>query len=320
MHPHSPRMYAARNAARACLWKKVQRKGKFFIPANPAVYEEKIKRSLFIADLAPVHNEDEGKNFLSRIISKYRDATHNCRAYIFANGSEYSSDDGEPSGTAGKPILNAIKHSGLVNVMIIVTRYFGGVKLGTRGLIDAYGMTAAKALEMAEIKECIITQKFFIVLEYSQMGLITRLLENYPDSYNPEEMLKNSYTAGQAINLAQTTAGHAMCYKITGLYNIAHGHAAALCNRVLFKWLIHKNLPVLKDIAESMNCGTPEEAAEKFNAIFERLNLQIPEANDQEIKILSESVNPERLKNFPAKLDLFTIKNLYMEILNYNGR
>ena len=150
---------------------------------------------------------------------------------------------------------------------------------------------------------------------------ITRLLENYPDSYNPEEMLKNSYTAGQAINLAQTTAGHAMCYKITGLYNIAHGHAAALCNRVLFKWLIsHENLPVLKEIAESMNCGTPEEAAGKFNAIFERLNLQIPEANDQKIKILSESVNPERLKNFPAKLDLFTIKNLYMEILNYNGR
>ena len=150
---------------------------------------------------------------------------------------------------------------------------------------------------------------------------ITRLLENYPDSYNPEEMLKNSYTAGQAINLAQTTAGHAMCYKITGLYNIAHGHAAVLCNRVLFKWLIsHEKLPVLKDIAESMNCRTPEEAAEKFNAIFERLNLQIPEANDQEIKILSESVNPERLKNFPAKLDLFTIKNLYMEILNYNGR
>ena len=151
---------------------------KYNEPLSPVTYEEKIKRSLFIADLAPVHNEDESKNFLSQIISKYRDATHNCRAYIFSNGSEYSSDDGEPSGTAGKPILNAIKHSGLVNVMIIVTRYFGGVKLGTRGLIDAYGMTAAKALEMAEIKECIITQKFFIVLEYSQMGLITRLLEN----------------------------------------------------------------------------------------------------------------------------------------------
>ena len=147
-------------------------------PASPVTYEEKIKRSVFIADLAPVHNEDEAKNFLSRIISQHRDATHNCRAYIFANGNEYSSDDGEPSGTAGKPILNAIKRSGLVNVMIIVTRYFGGVKLGTRGLIDAYGMTAAKALELADIKKCIITQKFFIALEYSQMGLITRLLEN----------------------------------------------------------------------------------------------------------------------------------------------
>ncbi|MBQ7561712.1 MAG: phosphonoacetaldehyde reductase [Synergistaceae bacterium] len=146
---------------------------------------------------------------------------------------------------------------------------------------------------------------------------ITRLLENYPGSYNPEEMLKNSYLAGQAINLAQTTAGHAMCYKITGLYNIAHGHAAALCNRVLFKWLIkHENLPVLNDIAACMNCGSPEKAAEKFSAIFMRLGLEIPEANEQEINILSASVNPERLKNFPAKLDLFTIKNLYREILN----
>ncbi|MBQ7577719.1 MAG: YigZ family protein [Synergistaceae bacterium] len=148
-------------------------------PAGPAIYEEKIKRSVFIANLEAIHNEDEAKNFLSRIISQHRDATHNCRAYILSDGNEYSSDDGEPSGTAGKPILNAIKRSGLVNVMVIVTRYFGGVKLGTRGLIDAYGQTAAKALELAEIKECIITKKFFIALEYNSTGLITRLLENH---------------------------------------------------------------------------------------------------------------------------------------------
>ncbi|MBQ7576781.1 MAG: iron-containing alcohol dehydrogenase [Synergistaceae bacterium] len=148
---------------------------------------------------------------------------------------------------------------------------------------------------------------------------ITRNLANYPDSYNPDSMLKNAYTAGKAINLAQTTAGHAMCYKITGLYNIAHGHAAALCNRVLFRWLINKNLPVLHEIADSMGCNTPQEAAEKFNDIFTRLNMAIPQANEQEINILSESVNPERLKNFPVQLDSLTIKNLYREILN-NGR
>ena len=148
---------------------------------------------------------------------------------------------------------------------------------------------------------------------------ITKILANYPDSYNPDEMLKNSYMAGKAINLAQTTAGHAMCYKITGLYNIAHGHAAALCNRILFRWLINKNLPVLDEIASAMGCNTPEESAEKFNAIFSRLNMAIPSATEQEINILSESVNPERLKNFPVQLDSLTIKNLYREILN-NGR
>ena len=150
---------------------------------------------------------------------------------------------------------------------------------------------------------------------------ITSLLEDYPDSYRPEKMLLSSYKAGRAINISQTTAGHAMCYKLTGLFKIAHGHAAALCNRVLFKWLI-RNKPshVLNDIADSMSCKSPEEAAEKFCDIFDRLALEIPRASSHDIEILAESVNPERLKNFPCKLDRLTIKNLYQEILNTNGR
>ena len=164
-------------------------------PSSDAVYEEKIKRSVFIANLEPVHSEDEARDFLTRIISQHRDATHNCRAYIIGNAgeSEYFSDDGEPSGTAGRPILLAIKKSTLVNVMIIVTRYFGGVKLGTRGLIDAYGLTASKAIELAGVVERVITQKFSISLDYASMGTITRLLEthnamnlswNYQESVN----------------------------------------------------------------------------------------------------------------------------------------
>lgn len=150
-------------------------------PSGSAIYEEKIKRSVFIANLEPVHSEDEARDFLTRIISQHRDATHNCRAYILGSSgeSEYSSDDGEPSGTAGRPILLAIKRSTLVNVMVIVTRYFGGVKLGTRGLIDAYGLTASKALELAGVVERVITQKFFISLDYASMGVVTRLLETH---------------------------------------------------------------------------------------------------------------------------------------------
>lgn len=149
---------------------------KIFIPQRPAVYEEKIKRSVFIAEVEPCNDEKEAKDFLARVISLHRDATHNCRAYI-AGGVEYSSDDGEPSGTAGRPILNAIKKSGLVDVMVVVTRYFGGVKLGVRGLIDAYGQTALKALELSGRKEKILTSKIKISLEYNSMGTVTKILE-----------------------------------------------------------------------------------------------------------------------------------------------
>ena len=146
---------------------------------------------------------------------------------------------------------------------------------------------------------------------------ITRLLENYPDSYSPEDMLRSAYTAGKAINISQTTAGHAMCYRITGIFGTAHGHSAAMCNRVLFWWLTgNTKLPVLKDIAEAMGCDSPEGAAAKFEDIFSRLGLEIPEASAQQIESLTDSVNPERLKNFPAKLDTQTIKELYTQILN----
>ena len=147
-----------------------------FIPAHPAVYEEKIKRSVFIAELEICDDERQARDFLARVISKHRDANHNCRAYII-NKIEYSSDDGEPSGTAGKPILGAIKKSGLVNVMIIVTRYFGGVKLGVRGLIDAYGGTAEKVLELSGRVEKIKTRNLEFSFNYNDTGFIARLLE-----------------------------------------------------------------------------------------------------------------------------------------------
>ena len=146
-------------------------------PAQPVTYEEKIKRSVFIANVSVCHDDEDARSFLNLIASQHRDATHNCRAYILSDGTEYSSDDGEPSGTAGRPILNAIKRSGLVNVMVIVTRYFGGVKLGVRGLIDAYGEVAAKALDLAGRVERVITKGVAVSLGYAAMGNITRLLE-----------------------------------------------------------------------------------------------------------------------------------------------
>ena len=146
---------------------------------------------------------------------------------------------------------------------------------------------------------------------------ITAMLENYPESYDAGRMLKASYTAGKAINISQTTAGHAMCYKITGIFGTAHGHSAAMCNRILFRWLCdNSGLEVLDDIASSMGCASSLEASEKFDRIFSRLGLNIPSASESDIELLSQSVNPERLKNFPVKLDTDIIKNLYRKILS----
>ena len=161
-------------------------------PSQPVTYEEKIKRSVFIANLEVCHNELEAKDFLNRISSLHHNATHNCRAYILFPEREYSSDDGEPSGTAGKPILNAIKRSGLVNVMIVVTRYFGGVKLGVRGLIDAYGGVSDTALNMAGSVERVMTREFNVSLDYASMGIISKLLDSYSPSWKYDEAVSVS--------------------------------------------------------------------------------------------------------------------------------
>ena len=140
-------------------------------------------------------------------------------------------------------------------------------------------------------------------------------------------MLLAANTAGKAINITQTTAGHAMCYKITSLFGCAHGHAAALCDWILFPWMLD-NTPLcidprgeefLKDIfrqiAAAMGCNTPEEAAGKFNAIFKKLGFEIPSATEEQFAILRSSVNPVRLKNHPVKLNQETIDFLYRRIL-----
>jgi len=121
-----------------------------------------IERSIFIATLRGVEDEYEAKNFISEMSKKYADATHNCPAYRVIGKSEiveFSSDAGEPSGTAGIPMLNVLKRSELLNVAVVVTRYFGGVKLGIRGLIDAYSTSAEKAIEKAKLSKRILTKR-----------------------------------------------------------------------------------------------------------------------------------------------------------------
>ena len=168
--------------------------------------------------------------------------------------------------------------------------------------------------------------------EYSRQAI--ELVIANKDKYlaNDDEgnanMLKAANIAGKAINITQTTAGHAMCYKITSLYGFAHGHAAALCDRVLIPYML-KNMDkcidsrgvdflkgIFNDIAAAMGCATPEEASEKFSAIVKELELAVPELRSaEELDILKTSVNPVRLKNHPVGLTVDTIEALYKEIL-----
>ena len=140
-------------------------------------------------------------------------------------------------------------------------------------------------------------------------------------------MLLAANTAGKAINITQTTAGHAMCYKLTSLFGCAHGHAAVLCDRILFPWMLentHLSIDprgedflkdIFRQIAGAMGCSTQEEAANKLNDIFMDLGFEVPSANEEQFAILKSSVNPVRLKNHPVKLDLEIIDTLYRQIL-----
>ena len=168
--------------------------------------------------------------------------------------------------------------------------------------------------------------------EYSRAAIQAVL--KHMDGYlaNTEEgnagMLKAAHTAGQAINITQTTAGHAMCYEITSLFHSAHGHAAILCDRVLFPWMAENTdkcteprgeeylKATLDEIGRAMGCKDATEGAEKLRIIFDSLELEVPTATAEQFEILKNSVNPVRLKNHPIALGVDTIDSLYHIILN----
>ena len=141
------------------------------------------------------------------------------------------------------------------------------------------------------------------------------------------EMMNAAYKAGKAINISQTTAGHAMCYKLTSLYGLAHGHAAMLCVRALFPWML-ENLDkcidprgkeylasVMDNIAEAFGFPDPKLVCTYLDELYKRLNMSTPSANEAEYMLLASSVNVDRLKNHPIALDRDTIDSLYHKIL-----
>ena len=149
-----------------------------------AIAEHEEKKSRFIATVRPVTTEEQAVEFINGLRSKYWDATHN--VYAYSIGGETSvqrfSDDGEPSGTAGLPMLEVIKRRGVQDVAVVVTRYFGGTLLGAAGLIRAYGKGAVLGLEAAGIITRRLCAEVKIIVEYTLFGKVQNLLltEGYP--------------------------------------------------------------------------------------------------------------------------------------------
>ena len=123
----------------------------YYIPSGAGEAELTEKRSRFLGHVRPVETEDEARAFIAEMKKKYYDARHNCWCYLIRGGPERYSDDGEPQGTAGIPMLEVFRREGVTNAVCVVTRYFGGVLLGTGGLLRAYTQSAKDALDAAGI-------------------------------------------------------------------------------------------------------------------------------------------------------------------------
>lgn len=151
------------------------------------------KKSRFIANIRPVNNESEASAFIDEIKKKYWDARHNCSAFVIGDNNEISrcSDDGEPSGTAGRPMLEILTKEEYQNVAVVVTRYFGGVLLGTGGLIRAYSAAVKEGLNNCKRGKVVKAVRFHLQMDYNDIGKIQNLLASKSDLVEDTTYLEN---------------------------------------------------------------------------------------------------------------------------------
>ena len=150
--------------------------------------EVNVKKSQFICSLVPTRTKKESKEVIQKLNEQYSDATHNCTAYIVSDGEGFD-DDGEPGGTAGKPMINVLRKNELHNVTAVVTRYFGGIKLGAGGLVRAYSKSVMEAIGEAEILEIEEYDVYKLVFEYSDIKIADSEVRN-----NNLELIDKEYS------------------------------------------------------------------------------------------------------------------------------
>ena len=151
------------------------------IPKDYASYEEIIKGSRFLSELFLISSQAEVREKIKAQKQKYADATHVCHAFICGKNAELMgmSDDGEPGGTAGRPMLDVFKGSGATNLLVTVTRWFGGTLLGTGGLVHAYGSGVKNVLALAEFEELVEKSSFALSCDYQQYQIVKKIFEGF---------------------------------------------------------------------------------------------------------------------------------------------
>lgn len=188
----------------------------YLSPAGRVEDELIVKKSRFITWIAPVENREQAMELLEEAREKYPDARHHCWAYVLGNPSNAASaaanDDREPSGTAGKPILNVIQHKNIGDIMVVVIRYFGGIKLGAGGLVRAYSGATQQATEKLELVSKYPKEEIQVFCQYNDEPLLRRWIEE-----QNAELLDANYTDRvELIISAQIAAREELAAMIAG--------------------------------------------------------------------------------------------------------
>lgn len=210
-------------------------KESFLSVKQPAEKEIIIQKSRFICSVAPVENDDEAKAFVVSVRAKYPDATHNCYAYVADEGGFYVkfSDDGEPQGTAGMPMLEVLKNRKLFKVATVVTRYFGGVKLGAGGLVRAYSESVCEALNDAKIIEYVLSSVIKVEVSFS---LYPKILKYFSSIVN--NVLSTDFTADGVVITFAVPISNTESVKTT-ILDLSAGKT--ICEIIEEKYEVYKN-------------------------------------------------------------------------------
>lgn len=188
-----------------------------------------VNKSRFLAYTKHVENEEDAQAFIQAIKKKHFDARHNCSAYIIGERSQIqkSSDDGEPSGTAGAPILEVLKKNELSDIVVVITRYFGGIKLGAGGLIRAYGKATTLGLDNSIIVKKTIFNRYELHLDYDLIGTLKNYLhkqeirienKNYTDKVVFTILLPPATAENELIDITNLSAGRCQIEDLEPIY------------------------------------------------------------------------------------------------------